>query len=339
MNTLRRIKLKYFPLQFKPEYACIVLTTKCNGRCRMCKISSISPPKELSFQEMKKIVGDLATFGIKHIVLLGGEPLLYKNLWRLAKYIKKKNLTCGLITNGTLITEKNIRKLKENFVHTEISLDGSKKEINDQVRFSGSFEGATRAIGLFKKYKIPFSIRYTIQKDNARDIIGIIKLTEKQQLALLLSFVEISGYGNAPAQKLQSIDINLFKKALNFIEKTKPEFLVNNWEALRFIYQRLKGSTKKIICYSPFTWVPIFADGGVYPCSVIEENLGNILEDPIEKIYFSQKATEIKESILARNNQICNHCLHLCELNESFCQTFSYKEFIKNYLRIFNKNF
>ena len=66
-----------------------------------------SPPRE-----GKKLIDDLAAFGVPVLLFSGGEPLVRKDLPELAEYAVQKGMRAVISTNGTLITPQMARKLK-----------------------------------------------------------------------------------------------------------------------------------------------------------------------------------------------------------------------------------
>jgi uncharacterized protein len=126
----------------------INVTQICNLACVYCAAGKDgtygSPTKRISVEKtipQLKILMERLEDGDKfNITFLGGEPLLYpEGMELIADYAmamgKEKNLTLAFntITNGTLLTDKNIEVLKSFNSNVTISLDGA-PEVNDVVR-------------------------------------------------------------------------------------------------------------------------------------------------------------------------------------------------------------
>ena len=67
---------------------CWNITEKCNESCKFCYRTIVD---DLSLEENKRIADKLIEHGVEKITFAGGEPLLYKGLFGLAKYIKSQN--------------------------------------------------------------------------------------------------------------------------------------------------------------------------------------------------------------------------------------------------------
>ncbi len=80
----------------------------CNLKCNFCDTKySWVEGKALSFDE---ILERVYSFGLKNVVITGGEPLLQReNLIELVKLMKKDGFYLSLETNGTIVDELAIK--------------------------------------------------------------------------------------------------------------------------------------------------------------------------------------------------------------------------------------
>ncbi len=104
----------------KIHSVCWNITEKCNEKCIFC-YRTLSD--DLSYENNLSIAKKLLQHGVKKITFAGGEPLLYKNILELAKFIKSQNpdIILSLTTNGMLINDNNIQAIIDTF--DWISLD------------------------------------------------------------------------------------------------------------------------------------------------------------------------------------------------------------------------
>ena len=86
-------------------------------RCSFCvwgehiAVDKSSLEKEI----IKKCIKDMKALGTKAITFTGGgEPMIHRNFYEILSYAKSIGLDCGLITNGSAITEKNSDLLMKN---------------------------------------------------------------------------------------------------------------------------------------------------------------------------------------------------------------------------------
>jgi len=59
--------------------------------------------KELTTEEMKKVIDDFAEIGTSGIGFTGGEPILRKDMLELIEYTKKKGMVTHMSSNGMAI--------------------------------------------------------------------------------------------------------------------------------------------------------------------------------------------------------------------------------------------
>ena len=67
-------------------------TKQCNLRCKHCYANASSSPAddELNLEERKQVVDQLDEAGVAAISFSGGEPLVNKDFWEVAKYASGK---------------------------------------------------------------------------------------------------------------------------------------------------------------------------------------------------------------------------------------------------------
>ncbi|HHT9110164.1 MAG TPA: 12,18-didecarboxysiroheme deacetylase [Candidatus Brocadiaceae bacterium] len=181
-------KLPSHLLQFSSDKKPVVVWNvgqRCNLKCVHCYSQSkdIVYPNELTTQEAKAMLDDLADYGAPVILFSGGEPLMRPDLLELIGYAKEKGLRAVISTNGTLITKDKALELKRfGLSYVGISLDGL-KETNDRFRgIPGAFDAALEGIRNCLATGIKVGLRFTINKRNFHDIAGIFDLIEKENI-------------------------------------------------------------------------------------------------------------------------------------------------------------
>ncbi len=179
-------KLPSHLLQFSKDKKPVVVWNmgrRCNLKCIHCYAQSrdIEYKDELTTQQGKELIDDLAQFGSPVILFSGGEPTMRKDLPELAMYARDKGMRAVISTNGTLIDEKMAKVLKDiGLSYVGVSLDGT-RETNDMFRgVPGAFDAALQGMRNCKKEGIKVGLRFTINKRNAQDIPAIFDLLEEE---------------------------------------------------------------------------------------------------------------------------------------------------------------
>lgn len=155
------------------------VTNRCNLDCVHCYAKANTRIKELSTEECKKIINELAELKVPLILFSGGEPLLREDIFELARYAKDRNIRVVLSTNGTLIDEEMKKKLKI-FDYVGISLDGVK--LHDEFRgVEGAFEKAVRALEISNEVTLT-GIRFTLTRHNYLEIQKLLELAKELRI-------------------------------------------------------------------------------------------------------------------------------------------------------------
>jgi len=157
----------------------------CNLKCVHCYTDSESKKyeNELSTEEGKALIEDLAAFQIPALLFSGGEPLMRKDLFELVEHAVKLGIRPTLSTNGTLITRDVAQQIKDlGFTYVGISLDGI-GEINDKFRGkAGAFDKAMEGFRNCKAVEQRVGLRLTLTRHNYMDLHGIFDFIEAENI-------------------------------------------------------------------------------------------------------------------------------------------------------------
>jgi GTP 3',8-cyclase len=105
----------------------ISVTDRCNFRCQYCMPAEGLPWLEraavLSYEEMARIVGLLASMGVHDVRLTGGEPLARRDLHRLVAMLSPVAHDLSLTTNGYLLRRQLPQLVDAGLRRLNVSLD------------------------------------------------------------------------------------------------------------------------------------------------------------------------------------------------------------------------
>ncbi|MFW6284578.1 MAG: 12,18-didecarboxysiroheme deacetylase [Desulfosalsimonas sp.] len=175
-------------LQFSIDKRPVVvwnITRRCNLKCIHCYAHARARQQdnELTTNEGKALIDDLAGMGVPVLLFSGGEPLMRKDMPDLAQYAVEKGMRAVISTNGTLIDRQTAGILKDiGLSYVGISLDGS-RDINDRFRgVDGAFDQALEGIRNAKQAGIKVGLRFTINRFNAEEIPALFDLLEEMDI-------------------------------------------------------------------------------------------------------------------------------------------------------------
>ncbi len=155
------------------------VTRACALKCLHCRAEAqyTPDPRQLSFEEGKKLIDDVARMDRPLLVFTGGDPLMRPDLFQLAEYaIKEKGLSVSMTPSATpRVTREAVRRAKEaGLSRWAFSLDGSCAEIHDHFRGTkGSYDLTMRGIGYLQELGIPVQINTTVSRYNRHDLEAI----------------------------------------------------------------------------------------------------------------------------------------------------------------------
>jgi 12,18-didecarboxysiroheme deacetylase len=175
-------------LQFSSDKKPVVvwnITRACNLKCVHCyaKASESGDEKELTTEEAKAMIDDLAEFGVPVLLFSGGEPLVRGDLVDLARYAVSRGMRAVISTNGTLITKDKARELKGvGLSYVGVSLDGM-EEVNDHFRGKkGAFQAAMEGIRNCQEAGLKVGLRFTLNRMNVEEVPRIFDLLEQADI-------------------------------------------------------------------------------------------------------------------------------------------------------------
>lgn len=285
------------------------VTKACPLVCKHCRANAINEPLpgELTTEEGKRLLEEIAKFGKVVIVFTGGDPLSRKDIFELINYARSLGLVVSIAPSPSYkLTRDTIRKLKEAGVtYMSVSLDGAKPETHDWLRGLTSFKYAIDGIKYGLEEGINVQVNTLVWKGSYPELPLIVKLLKDLGVKVWEVFFLIPvGRGtlelDIPAEK--------YKEVIDFlVEATRYDMVVRTVEAPFFRRAKLeykpvinplilklrellgepkKDVDKSIIPTRDGSGVIFIAyNGDVYPSGFLPISLGNVREKSIIDIY------------------------------------------------------
>ncbi len=172
----------------KPYIIFWELTRACLLACKHCraKAQKYRNPNELSVDECRDTLRDLAKWGVKPIIVItGGDPLMREDLIDIIELINKFGMRVAIAFSTTkLATKEKLEEIKNAGIsRAAISLDGSTAKLHDSFRgVKGTYDLALKIIELCKDLEIPIQVNTTVTKENIFDLPNILKLCIKKEV-------------------------------------------------------------------------------------------------------------------------------------------------------------
>jgi radical SAM protein with 4Fe4S-binding SPASM domain len=304
-----------------PEVVSWDVTAKCNLNCSHCYSSSCMEneiEEDLTEAQAYKLIDELSDIGVFQLILLGGEPLLRKDIFKLISYAVDKHLDVGIATNGTIITREIANKLsKYNLNGVQVSIDSSKPNVHDEFRnVKGSFNRAVEGIKNLSLEGNRVIVCTVISKINYYQIEDIIKIALDNGAKEFRTIRYIpSGRG---VKEFKEIAINkheakyVREELSRLKEKYKNKIEIATDHSMDF----LENTTIQDFCTAGTTTCAIKHNGDVTPCSYINDKkyvCGNVKEESFVNIWNRNKMRKFRN--VNKYEGECKNCeyLHLCK--------------------------
>ena len=164
-----------------PPFLIYSVTARCNLDCAGCydKLLHRHDRQELADTEMRRVLSEARDLGVSIILLAGGEPLMRPGL--LDATADYPEILFLLFTNGSLLDEKRIAKLKrQRHVVPVLSIEGDETR-TDERRGEGTHGQIMAAMEKLRAKRIFFGTSTTLTRENfalhldpahLRDLIG-----------------------------------------------------------------------------------------------------------------------------------------------------------------------
>ncbi|MGA7798005.1 MAG: radical SAM protein [Methanoregula sp.] len=316
-------------------------THMCNLKCKHCyQDAQKALPGEISTDEAKQLIDQLSAAGVVVIAFSGGEPLMRKDFFEIARYAHEHDLYVALASNGTLITPEVAQKLHDAGVdYVEVSIDGKDAASHDAMRgISGAFDRSVEGIRNCVAQGIYSCIATTVTRENYDQVDEIYELGRKLGVKRMMCFnfiptgrgMEMSGQDITPCQREDLLRFILTKDhggTMPEILSTAPQFArvalsdsdchgvpVGHFHA----GNGLDGRTRMLAdfiggCGAGRLYCSIEPDGDVQPCVFMPITVGNVKEKPFLGIWHEAQVLHQ----LRDRSELEGHCA-ICE-NKLIC--------------------
>lgn len=295
-------------MEFSPKWIAWEITRRCNLRCVHCRSSSEMEAKghpDFPTSEAFRVIDDIVSYAKPVVVLSGGEPLVRKDVFEIARYGTDKGLRMCLATNGTLVNDETCENIKASGIRiVSLSLDGSEEGVHDDFRSQkGAFAGTINAARLFKKHGIEFIVNSSFTRRNQEEIPKVYRLAKELGATAWYMFMIVpTGRGEEIMNELISKED--YEDILDWhyqMEKDEDMMLVRPTCAphyYRVVLQQSKkegetfkkrtlkfstGGSKGCIAGQLICLIDV--DGNVLPCSYFPKPAGNVRESSFKEIW------------------------------------------------------
>lgn len=313
------------PLSFQ-----INITNKCYQKCLGCRKYEW-PNVKLDFQTVKNMIEWLASKGADSVVLSGGEPTAHPDFIKILEVIKQNGLGVRVITSAMWPAHLDLGYMVTMIDFMTISIDGADKDIYEKCRGIDSLDIITKNIEKLNVYKqklnpdLKIRCSATISNVNLYDMNNIFDLCNRLKFDEC-NFYPMHTWNDFKVSNLTEQDVI---KAVTDVEsytasvKSKMKTNISS-------FVETMSRKKPPICIVPWLHAFVDANGDVfYCCRTADDNgsydnrnedyiIGNIIKEPIEKVWNSQRAMDLRKRLYEAKEPMCYFCDRYNGINHAY---------------------
>jgi len=259
------------------------ITHRCNLGCEHCYLTEgpVGRPRptreELSLEEIRPILDQLAEAGTLFFTLSGGEVFLRRDALPVVAHARSRGLSVTVFTTGTLLTPEKASELAAlHPLSVEVSIYSARPEVHDRVtRIPGSHARSLRALRLLKERDVIIVIKSPLMSLNSGEYHGIVELAEELG----------AGYGFDPMLvprrdgNMAPVNLSLDQQQLYniFSDPVLAKELSQPVKCLPLPGEEICATGRRHCLISPY--------GDLFPCMVYPVPAGNLREKSFHEIW------------------------------------------------------
>ena len=304
--------LDRFKQQHIPYTVIWELTHRCNLSCFMC-YNVRRPEPELTTEEAFGILMQMAEAGVLRLTLTGGEALLRKDFFDIARRARELDFALTIKTNGVLITPEVANEIASlHPVSVDISLLGATPATVQRIMGGNeTFDRIMQGVQLLRERDVPVTLNTLLMKINLPERRAMMNLADSlgatQQLVFKISPDE-DGLDKSNGQQLSGEEMASLYGEMCAPFKPHPD--------------HPQARTCSVGLHSCL----IDSYGAVFPCVELRIPAGNLRSQPFAEIWRDAPIfRELREKHILSNLPACRSC-ELQSYCEGRCAGLAWKE-------------
>ncbi|MGQ9824538.1 MAG: putative heme d1 biosynthesis radical SAM protein NirJ2 [Desulfotomaculales bacterium] len=267
-------------------------TNECNLRCRHCyRDAKDRVQGELTTEEGRALISEIARAGFKIMIFSGGEPLSRPDITELTAHAASLGLRPVFGTNGTLLTPDLARRLKGAGARVMgISLDSVDPAKHDEWRGTpGSWRAAVEGMRVCRETGLPFQINTTVVDWNYGEIDALTGFAVQMGAVAHHIFFLVPA-GRAVDVEKESLRAAQYEELLRRIlarqEQVGIELKPTCAPQFMRIAREMGIKTRfQRGCLAGIAYCVVDPRGNVLPCAYLQIPAGNVRKTPFSEIW------------------------------------------------------
>ncbi len=301
----------------------IHLTNKCNLLCEWCIDKHIrGKNEEIPFSSLLRLLDFLEGSQIGFVIEGGGEPTLHSKFNEFVLECNKRNISTGLITNGTTRLKK---ETIDCFDFIRVSTDATSREEYIVEKGKDYFDTIIDNVRFIRECnkEVTLGLSYVLTQRNYKNIYRLFDIISDMNI----NYVRLR---NIEENDELSLTESMMGDVQNTIDKYKD--IVSTKMVLSAEVNTNQENNNNLPCVAHSLRSVIHANGDVVMCTKRRHDpiiLGNINETEFLDIWNSEKRIDACKKLMDRKNQV--GC--------TICRITKYNELFYNLVKVKTRNF
>jgi radical SAM protein with 4Fe4S-binding SPASM domain len=286
-----------------PISAHVDLTMRCNEVCVHC-YRVIEDRAELTTDEVKRVLDELAEAGALYLTFSGGEIFLRNDLFELIEHAKRRHFDVRLKSNALLITEERARRLRELGVRqVDVSIYSADPALHDAVtKVPGSLVRSLAGVERLLAAGLRVKLACPLMRDTVGGYRAVLALADR--LGVPCGFDPMITSKNDGDRA--TVPLRIGRAQLREV-RSNPRL---NPEAGRTVgpLPAVRPDLDEYICGAGQNAVYVSAYGDIMPCVALPIACGNVREAPFKDIWYASPEMRRVRAITVRDLHTCSTC-------------------------------
>ncbi|MBI5191900.1 MAG: radical SAM protein [Nitrospirae bacterium] len=264
-------------LQFQYDYT-------CNFTCEHCSIDKFQhkTKKEreadtrrfFTPKDVKELSRQADEMGLAHIVITGGEPLIFPDFDDIVEAINPNKFYITSDTNGWLLDEKRAKHMKKIGIDKiQLSLDNFSPTEHDKFRHKdNSYERIMRAVDAALDVGLNLIFQTVLTKHRARsqEFLDLLEFSQARGIGVYVTYAKPVGAWEG------NFDVLITQDDADYVRELEKKYPV--------FTHMTPSYGLDLGCIAVKRMVSITKYGDVMPCPYIHISLGNFFKEPLKDI-------------------------------------------------------
>lgn len=273
---------------YPPTVVLASITQHCNYNCAGCWAHNYEVKEDLSFEQWKKVFDEARNeMGVHMFPIVGGEPFIRNDFLDLCE--QYPDCIFLVFTNGALLTEEKIQRIKKLGNIAPMFSIGGWEESTDKVRGKGAYKTVMEKMDLLKKEGIFFGVSLTATRENAEEVVSdeyMKMLCDKGSLWTWVFHYVPVGENPDPTLMPTAEQRETIKQAVYNVRNTLPMMTVDFWGDGPEMMGCIAGGRQ---------YLHVNAKGDVEPCTFVHLATHNVKTSTLTEALASPFMTAVRK--------------------------------------------